>query len=158
MWMLLNWLKKIVGVTVFGLVFTGISFSQGVVYRVGENNTLMYTNLPSYKSTAVSTYSIPNDAPPPKERQISPEHLTSPSRSTTSTSRPAPATPAWGEAIRINPKHQAQRDQGRRQILEDELAEAQRALSEAQNKRDDAKVSRLQSDITALRREISLAR
>jgi hypothetical protein len=127
---------------------------QNVVYRVGSHETLMYTNLPHYSGTTETTYSIrsvPGDVT--KNKRVSNTAVNLSAKRTDQV-----ATPAWGEAIRINPKDQAQRDQGRRQILEDELIDAQRALSEAQNQRDQSKVARLEADIVALRREISLVR
>jgi hypothetical protein len=157
--MVLNTLSKTAINATFGFLLTIGSvqcFAQGTVYSVGQNNTLMYTNLPSYKDTATVTYSVRSEQFAPKERSVMP--TTTSSTSTRVSSKPAPITPAWGEAIRINPKDQAQRDQGRRQILESELANTQRALSEAQNTRDEAKVARLQSDLAALRYEMSLVR
>lgn len=66
--------------------------------------------------------------------------------------------PEWGEAIKIAPKVQAVRDSERRRILEDELAHAESALVQARQRQDQVKTQRLEADLIALRREISLLR
>jgi hypothetical protein len=133
------------------------------IYQIGTGDAVMYTNIVRYASLERSPTVTYSSVQPISRKYGNDAVLPRAVANRVVTNAVVPPVskvqiPEWGEAIKIAPKIQATRDVERRRILEDELTHAESALVQARQQQDQVKTQRLEADLVALRREISLLR
>ncbi len=96
-------------------LFAASAFAETCKY-VDSEGRIIYSNVPIKRARKVTCFQAP--VPPPEPS--SPRAAAAPSTGTSDAGRP-----------RVEPDTQRQRDEGRRKILEDELAREQKALDDA---------------------------